>query len=453
MKKLMAAIWVALVTVLVFAEDLSPSPEAVRFTFKIQGSITVGTDTLPTGPDGAPEPWTRLGIQPDISIGKFGFGLDLTLRFQMYAPPSWEDIRIYGEDWIPENGRTFLDVYLPKITYVRYGVRGEDPFHVKLGSIRNMTLGTGFILGDYSNMKLLPEQRFVGLDVGLDGSLLEFPWIGGELIMGNLARMDVVGTRLFVRPLARSTIRSLANMQIGGTLVVDSRPYLHGMAPFSYPESPVGVFGFDVIVPIIGGKVFPLEAFADIAFQPDGRAGEMLGLAGRVFKIFIYSAQLRFLQSGFIPNYFDSNYDLYRQERYDLIREGGTGLNTAGWRASIGVDIISDFLTFLITAEGPLSLAPSNPDPNPARYPHAIAAFRFGEGVFPVYLEASWEKYYIGRTNDFLPDLVEPEDSVVGLSVNYRNGPAVLTFQYDGRWDPKTLDFNNRTSILSTFKF
>ena len=80
----------------------------------------------------------------------------------MASDPNNPDIpfKFRDADWVPEEKtfEGFLSLYLPKFNYIRYGNKGEDIF-VKLGSIEDATLGTGFIMGNYSNAMFLPNEN------------------------------------------------------------------------------------------------------------------------------------------------------------------------------------------------------------------------------------------------------------------------------------------------------
>ncbi|MGB4587301.1 MAG: hypothetical protein WBH66_09690, partial [Rectinemataceae bacterium] len=190
--------------------------------------IGLGSDLLPD-PDNSTKltSWSKLGFQPDVSFGKFGIGLDLMFRFQLYPEESSSPIRIYSPDWIPQGSQTLLDVYLPKIMYVRYGLRGIDPFYVKLGSISDFTLGNGLIVSDYANTRFLPDLRIFGLQVGIDGAIFKFPYVGFEALTGNLARLDVIGGRVYVRPLSFLGNSLPGRLQVGVTATVDTNPFLY----------------------------------------------------------------------------------------------------------------------------------------------------------------------------------------------------------------------------------
>jgi hypothetical protein len=350
------------------------------------------------------------------------------------------------------NGKSILDVYLPKILYVRYGLKGEDPLFAKLGSIDDLSLGNGFIVGDYSNMRFLPEQRIFGLDVGIDGQLFGFPYVGFEALTGNLARFDVIGGRLFARPLVGTGIPILKSMQAGLTAVVDRDPGLYDDSLVD--PDPIAVYGADVMVPILSSKVVSLAAFADLAFEHNKSMGAMTGVGGKLIGLFTYGAQLRVLQEGFIPVYFDANYDIYRSQKYTLMQTDASGGDFfAGWYASLGTSLLEDKLVFKTSLDGPFKAIPAALG-NQTDYPHAKAIFVFGEGIIGgIFFDASYEKYYIGADGGFFEDLVNLEDAVIGLAINYQTGASVLTLKYDATWNPVTMSFDVSSSISASMKF
>jgi hypothetical protein len=425
--------------------------------FAFHEGVTIGAEVLLTGPNNGPETWTLLGFQPDFSFGKIGLGLDLSFHFMLY-PDQDTPVKIYPGDWVPyydNDGKSFLDIYLPKLLYVRYGLKGEDPLFAKLGSIDDLTLGDGFIMSDYSNTLFLPQQRIFGLDLGVDGSLFGFPYIGIEALTGNLAELDVVGGRLYARPLVDTAIPILKNMQVGATLVADTKPDLY--AATTNAAKTIAAYGADIAVPILGGKQFPLEAFTDFAFDPNQSKGWMIGFGGRIIGIFTYGAQLRVLQDDFIPSYFNADYDIYRAQEFDTMQNApGSGINP-GWLASLGTSLLGDRLVFSTSLDGPFSPAGVSSDPDaadPTQYFHLRSVLRLAQiGTFPFFFDASYEKYLIGATSGFFPDLVDPTDAVIVFDVNYRTGAAVLTLAYNAQWDPATGQFIVTSSLRASVTF
>jgi hypothetical protein len=434
----------------------SPGPSASPSAFAFAGGVALGSDVILSGDNGTAQTWTKLSFQPDLSFGKIGLGLDLPIHFMLYQTTD-QAVTIYGGDWIPNyenNGKSFFDVYLPKIMYVRYGKKGEDPFFAKFGSISDLSLGDGFIMSNYSNMLFLPAQRIFGLDLGLDGTLFQFPYVGIEAIAGNLARLDVMGARVYGRPLIDTSIPILKDLQVGATFVGDTNPYLYENTGSA---SPVGAYGADILVPIIGGSLFPLSTFTDLAFDPNESAGWMIGAGGRIIGIFTYGAQLRVLQDGFVPSYFDANYDLYRAERYDYMQLAHGTNFTPSWYASLGTSLLSDKLVFNVALDGPFAapaVVANLATASQTDYPHLRGVLSLAQiDTIPVYFDASYDKYYIGAIKGFFPDLVDPTDAVIGMDINYKTGAAVLTLAYNAEWNPVASKFEVTSSLQAAVKF
>ncbi len=448
-----AALLLAILLITSSAYSDEERPEASSGGLGFQAGIALGTDVL-LDSSGNPETWNSLGFQPDLSIGPFGVGLDLTLRFKL-MPTADEAIRVYLGDWRPEegSGKSYLDLYLPKIMYLRYGLRGE-PLFVKLGSIDDLTLGNGFIVGDYANTRFLPAQRVFGLNLGLDGNLFNFPFVGIEFMTGNLARLDVFGTRLYVRPLVTTKIPILEDLQVGGTFAMDTGVAGLGTDAF---DNPVIVGGADVFAPIIKSQAFPLAAFTELAFEPQNRVGFMAGLGGRLLGVITYGAQLRLLGAGFVPVYFDANYDLYRTKKAELMAAApaADAQGFAGWLAKAGASLFEDKLYFSVSVDGPFKAKPAVASDNSAEYPHLRGVVGMAEGVLGgFFVTGSYEKYFLGRDLGFFADLVDPSDAVIGAALNYKTGAAVFTLLYSLKYNPNNPNgFDVTSSLQSAIKF
>lgn len=454
MRKMLAILTMTLAVFSVFAQD-------AKSGLDFAAGLGLGSEVI-TGADGTPQSWTSISFQPDLAFGKIGFGLNLPLHFQLYPKtdpdgnPTDEPILIYAGDWVPENKnfQGFLDLYLPKIQYVRYGLKGADPIYAKLGSFDDMTLGNGFIMGEYSNMSFQPKMKMLGLDVGVDGKAFGFPYVGLELLTGNLAQLDVVGGRLYGRPLLWLNVPIIKNLEIGASLVADSNAYLYTS---STEAEALSVFGIDAMVPVISSKLFPLAAFADMAFEPNQSFGAMLGAGGKLLGFLTYGAQIRFLQEGFVPSYFDTNYDLYRNVKYDLMQTtaSGNAINPA-WYASLGCNLLDSKLIFSARIDGPFAPIPATPTDNTADYPHLKAVVNLAEGILAgFYFSGSYEKYYLGKTQDFFKDVIDPTDAIVGLAINYKTGAAIITLKYNATYDPSLAvpDWVVTSSLTATMKF
>jgi hypothetical protein len=409
--------------------------------------ITLGAQSFPN-PDyipGGDQPevitYQSLGLTPDVAFGKLGVGLDLTVNYRFTAG-SGNEFEVRAEDWVPDSERNFLEVYLPKIRYIRWGMKG-DPLYVHFGSIDNGTLGNGFILGGYTNTQYLPVQRIFGLSLDVDGSLFEFPYVGIETFVGNLAVFDMFGSRLFVRPLAGTEIPVIRNLQVGTTAVVDRLPFYFAeddpeapaltlLTPsgVSVDEASVLVWGADLRLPIVANPLFSLATFGDVVFQ-NGNTGSMIGAGGRLARVVTYGAQLRFLGENFLPVYFDATYDLFRPLKYATY-SGVPGFATdpyIGWLASSGLSLLDDQLVFNASLDSPFQTDPDNL----LLQPHLRARLFVSDALLGGFgVEATYDKRGIMG----LDELLSPEDAVIGARVNYRIQNATITFVYDLQYDP-----------------
>ena len=408
--------------------------------------VNLGTDVLSTGPGGTPESWTQIGFQPDVAFGKFGVGLNLTLHFQIY-PVNQPDqaVAIYPGDWVPNyqgNNKNIIDLYLPKILYVRYGLKGVDPLFVKVGAIGDLSLGNGFIMGNYSNMSFFPDTRITGIDFGLDGTMFQFPYVGFEFLTGNLARFDVIGAHVLARPMIWSDIPIVKNLQVGLTFVTDTQPALYATTTST---KNISVYGLDASVPVLSNPAVSMAAFTEAAVEPNGSSGFMLGVGGKLISFFTYGLQLRLMGAGFIPTYFDANYDIYRAAKANYMALTPSGSGFAGWFASIGTSILGDKIAANASLDGPIAAAAT--DASQTAYPHARAVAHLGEGLLPgIYADASYEKYYLGQVKGFFGDLIDPTNAIVGLAINYKTGSSVLTLMYNAKW------LNNSWKVSSSLQ-
>jgi hypothetical protein len=387
-----------------------------------------------------------MSLTPDFAFGKFGIGLDITLNYRFAGNGS--TFRVREADWVPTSFRNFLEIYLPKIAYVRWGVKG-DPLFLKLGSFIDATLGDGFIMGSYANTLFLPGNRHFGLQADLDGSLFAFPYVGVETVFGNVAVLDVMGGRAYVRPFFGTSIPIVNNLQVGFTGVVDTQPYLgmdRALPEFAGSPSPIAEFGADVMVPLVYQKdVFSLLAFTDLATLQGKSWGYMIGAGGRIINIFTYGAQIRVLGAGFTPDYFGPTYDLLRGFQYNLLQAGGTG-STFGWLATIGTSLLNDLLIFSITVDGPFVTTETDPL---LSSPHLRGILTLGEGLVPgISFNFSYDKKAITK----FEDLVSAQNAAIQALVNFRTGPAVISFVYKIVYDPTQPPPNhwNVTSGLQT---
>ncbi len=400
--------------------------------------------------------WQNLSFVPDLAFGEFGIGLDLRINFQFYDGPG-SPFGFYPrvEDW-KANSADFVDwaqLYLSKIAYIRWGLKGK-PLYIKLGMIQDGTLGNGFLMANYNNTILRPEKKITGLAFDVDGSLFGFPLIGIETFSGNLIQPDVLGARLYFRPLVWSGIPILDAAQIGGTYVTDLDPWRHSQAPNPGNVERVQAVNVDVRVPVVNlENVFSLALFGDASWlntQSYWRSGQMIGFGGALFNLLTYGAQVRFLGQDFLPVYFDRGYDIKRDQNYMLLQGAGNISPYTGWLASLGFNLLEEKLVFYSSLEGPLGEPKAGSGSLAALYPKLRSLLRFNAPeLVPVSLEAYYDKDNINS----LQSLFSGEDALVGARIGYKTGPAIIYLVYNARYLPVTDTWEVTSKLETVVKF
>ncbi len=393
-------------------------------------SLGIGVQTF-NGND-EPGTWQSLSLTPDISFGRLGVGLDVTLDYN-FSGGSGSSLAIRRADWWPSGPVTLESVaaiYLPKIAYVRWGLKG-DPLFLKLGSFNDATLGDGFIMGDYNNTLFFPTERHFGLQADVDGSLFDFPYVGVETVVGNLAAFDVLGARFYVRPLAKTDIPILNGLQVGLTAAVDTNPYFETFSATQGSASAISVFGVGAMLPLLYTKdVFSLVAFTDAASIQAKTWGTMVGVGGRIISIFTYGAQLRLLGPGFTPTYFGPAYDTQRDVQYqEVVNPTGSG-TTFGGLVSGGISLLGDKLVFKLTFDTPFITSETDPT---LRDPHLNGILTLAPGIVPVF---SFDFLYDKKGIGTFAEVFDSTNAAIQAKLNLQSGPAVISFIYYITYNP-----------------
>lgn len=106
------------------------------------------------------ELYNQIGIRPLITIGKLGIALDLSLYLDA-------DGNIREENWDDAS-----DIW-EKFYFVRWAKPG-DPFYVKVGAIDDYRLGYGLLVNHYSNTIEYPNVIRTGMELGLESEGFAF---------------------------------------------------------------------------------------------------------------------------------------------------------------------------------------------------------------------------------------------------------------------------------------
>ena len=266
-----------------YSQDIMEEDELNQF----QGGLGV------TWIDG--KSYTTFSITPDLSFGKFGIGLNIELLFNNEG-----GFEFRKQGWDKGAG------ILRAIRYLRYGYK-HNPVYVRVGTLDNATLGHGFLMWHYSNESNYDERK-IGLEFDLD-----FDRFGFETVTSNFGNLEIIGGRLYYRPLYSLSIPVIKNLEFGTTYVTDeSESDSTGIG------DGISAWGLDVGLPVIQSDLFYTTLYYDFAKINNFGKGSAVGVEfgfPNVFGLLKLSAKLekRFLGDEFLPSYFNALYELERE--------------------------------------------------------------------------------------------------------------------------------------------
>jgi hypothetical protein len=277
---------------LVFTASLCYSQDMNMFMEEPSNSVNGGFGV--TWIDGTA--YTTFTIAPELAFGKLGIGLNVELLFN-----NSEGFKFRKEGWDKGAGAFRM------IRYLRWGLK-NDPLYIRVGSLQSATIGHGFIMGYYSN-EANYDSRKIGLEFDMD-----FDSFGIETMTSNLGNLEIIGSRLFVRPLFSTDIPIIKNFEVGASYVTD-------LNPDNLKDTNDGVYewGADVGLPLIKLNFLTWDIYADYAkinnYGSGTAYGTMVSIPSLIGVLGVYAKlEKRFLGDEFLPNYFNTLYELERQE-------------------------------------------------------------------------------------------------------------------------------------------
>lgn len=390
-------------------------------------SLGLGHTGLPSRVDGSMDGWQTLSFMPEFMVGSVFMRLDLELRARFDAASNQSPFTVRSEDWIPDETRSFADLYASKIHTIRLGSRTDD-YNVFYGNLAPITLGNGFIVQNYTNDLHAPEFYVSGLEFNMDGNTFKFPWIGIETFMGNFARWDLLGLRIHAKPVSTESSSLISEMQLGLTVITDGNPHAFNPDPaiqINASNARALMWGVDFRQPIVATKNFSLGFFGDLANQL-GSLGGQLGIQGSHDQVIQYRLALRFIGEHFTPAYVDEMYDILRSERFGIF--SGTTDSPAynGWLLGTSLSSPDKAISFSTTLDGSIPGAPGMA----TRLRSSLALQDIFNGILD--LKVVYNKENLASLQDFL----EPEWTYVGFDSSVTLGPSTVSLSYQLRYDP-----------------
>jgi hypothetical protein len=415
-----------------WAQDETANEGERRPAFDFTLNLSVG---LSSYEDSAGEQavYQKYGVFPEFSYGRWGLGFDLSLELD-------GDFHLMDldNDGHPDRWTTLHD-YITRIHYVRYGKKG-DPLYGRIGAFDSRTLGHGLVMERYSNTVFYPQVIQLGFDFNMDGELFSFPYVGFEAVADDVLDWDIVGVRLYARPLAGSAKPLLKRLEFGGTFVTDQDPQEN---PLDVPEDDsasegVSEYGVDVELPLLEKDRTSLLAYADWAKIVDGGSGALLG-STLTYGWLALLGQLRFNGEGFAHAYFDSFYERDR---------GGKSASLAAYGEFYVGYLIGTEMSVLDTVTFSFRLTDGIGGPE---MPRVIAAVDTGEKFSrKLGIAVSYDM----RNIESFSDLFSEDDSLIRLTLGYKLGAAAdIVFTFERAYSPYSLDPADRIYIDTRFSF
>lgn len=213
--------------------------------------------------------YSKAVIQPVFEFGKLKAALYLPIIYSndLFDPDDWYTPKgnnewSFGSDQDWENepldaGMDLLSDLFLKIRYLEYG-NNRDPFYLRFGNLRTMTIGHGILMRNYANDFDFPAIRRLGLNTGLRGNK-----VGFEAVVNDMADPEVFGGRLVLRPAGMDF-----PLGFGISGIIDINP--DSMAdPVTAAALPSDIMllgtALDAELPVMENSLLSMVFFSDVA--------------------------------------------------------------------------------------------------------------------------------------------------------------------------------------------
>lgn len=241
----------------------------------------------------------------EFKYKKFGLGVDLDFLFD-------DNYHIRRKDW------DRLDDIPGKIYFFRYGKIG-DPYFLHYGCFPAYSIGNGLLMHNYSNMNFYPDLRKNGILIGASPPLPLKPDL--ELFSSDLQRNQVMAFSAHVSPFPDSTLKYIDRSRVGISVILD-RNQKGNLLPL-LEDSPnefmdlgradgLSALSFDLEVPLSRIDKAIVGTYAEVAHIFNNGTGFILPGIYADFKFLRVNLEYRMHNKGFIPAYFDQDYEEHR---------------------------------------------------------------------------------------------------------------------------------------------
>ena len=235
-----------------------PVMEFLKKFFGLEvGSVTINGTT-----------YSKAILSPVISVDSFRLGLYLPIVYNtdMFNPSDWYRPAGNNEWSFGSDKSGTMDIVADfaqdlalKVKYLEWGNQGSDPYYLKVGNLKTMTLGHGSVVRNFANDQDFPAIRKIGLNAGakLGGFAIEGMTddLASPAVVGGRLAMDIIGDQLVLG------LQAVADLHLANASDLKSL----GKVPADYGDPILLVGGLDLqFFKVDMGGVFRTRAFADV---------------------------------------------------------------------------------------------------------------------------------------------------------------------------------------------
>ncbi|MCD4656876.1 MAG: hypothetical protein K8S87_04965 [Planctomycetes bacterium] len=213
------------------------------------------------------------------------------------------------------------------LKYMRHGFKNKTDVYFRIGTLFGKTakIGHGSIVADYySDIDFDSPQKGFQFD-------WDFERWGFETIVNSITERNLLAARFFLRPFYKNRLREYREFCIGISFAADhdapqqmlkdneGNVRFDPAGNLKYDSKQVNFFAFDLEIPLISMNSLKISPYFDYIMMHNYGSGFHLGIRNE-FNIPILGdilpidlvIEYRNHQSGFMPVYFDSFYEIER---------------------------------------------------------------------------------------------------------------------------------------------
>jgi len=381
-----------------------------------------------------------------LDFGTFRAGLHVPLNVRIKDNEPENEGRIRCKDW-DEAGEWFR-----VIRFIEVGQPYVGEFYARYGELVAATLGHGTIVDGYYNT-LDPDHYQGGLQMRLDRDRF-----GAELMVDNLVRPEVFGTRVFYRPFLNGAPfgpRIFRRFAVGFNLVMDIHapdivtrsgggfPVYNdsGLPEASFIKT--GIVGLDAELPLLKSKSLHSIFYSDFNLHAPDSFGAHLGFRNlwKPNNALQLTARIeyQFLGPGYLPSYVNALYEL---ERYQYLDQK----TKLGWTESVLADEQRHGVMIELGAQIFSGLVIRGRYQESGR-PNDSTVWL--QAMFPTVAGLTVSASYLKRTGSGFSDAFDPDEALLIAQARYQFwGPLALQCLFSREW--RVVDDTSSTDVYQS---